>query len=265
MKHLSLMLLLSLTVGCSDQVFDIDDDSRVMVTVGGYEITEKYLQAYLNNQGISSPSKAQLDQALEALIKQQSLVTQAHKDGLELSIEQQLSIQQLKHQALSQLALKNHLQSHAVTDEEVKAEYNRIIAELKGVEYKVRHMLFQDEAQAIAVLDEIKSGQPYMDVEASYLAQHAGMKNVGDLGWINVKQVPKVFTKALKTMSPDQVYDEVLISQFGVHVLYLENQRKAEPPAFEQVKDGIKKTLEQKVIERYLQLVKAKAKVKVSQ
>lgn len=252
---------MTLLVACQSSETKINDKSRVLVKVGDMNITEKYMQAYFVNLGVLQPSKEQFDQALDTVVKQQSLVYQAEKEGLQLNVEQQLSILQLKNQALAQLVLQKYLAENPIDEAAIKAEYDGIINELKGEEYKVHHMLFKDELSAILVLDDLAAGKSYEELETDYLTQYQAVKNVGDIGWVNIKQVPESFHKPLQTMEVKQVYPETILSEYGVHVLYLEDKRKIKPPEFDDVKAGIKKSLEQKAIERYQQLAQVKAKV----
>jgi len=263
MKILFISTVFMLLAACQPNSSNIDDSSSVLVHVGNKAITEKYVQAYLINRGISQPSKEQFDQALESVIKQQSLLLQAEKAGLALTTEQQLSIQQLRDQAMAQLALQDYMSKNPISEAAIKAEYDRIVNELKGIEFKVHHMLYQDEVQALMALDEINAGKPYLEKENEYLATMGPAKNVGDLGWVNIKQVPESFHKPMQEMATGQVYEKVLISQYGAHILYLEDKRNSAPPVFEAVKEGIKKSLENKATERFEQLAKVKAKVTV--
>jgi peptidyl-prolyl cis-trans isomerase C len=261
MKNIILPILLLLLTACSNQSEIIEDNSRVLVKVGEKAITEKYVQAYLNHRGVKEPNQEQIDQALDALIKQQALLLQAESKGLKLSVEQQLMIQMLKDQAKSQLAVQAYLTENPITEQAIRAEYDNIIEELQGTEYKVRHMLFQDEVQALSYLDKIDAGASYLDVEADYLQSFSQVRNVGDIGWVNTKQVPESFQTPLEQLAIGQVYEQVVLSQYGAHVIYLEDKRALDPPPFDTVKDGIKKSLTIKAQNRYQQIALAKAKV----
>lgn len=265
MKNVLMLLVLSLSLlACGQQTTQVADSSRVLAQMGDFNLTEQYLQAYLKQTGVQQPDQAQLDQAMDELIAQQALAQQASKSGLELSAEQAYVIEQAKTRALAQLAIKQYLQEHPVEDAELQAEYDRIVAEIKGAEYRVRHMLFQDEVQALTVLEQITGGADYATLEADYLNSRPHVKNVGDIGWVNIMQVPEAFRAPLQQLSAGQTHQQVVISQFGAHVLHLADSRTATPPAFDEVKAGIRKTLEQQKIDRYRQLAVVKAKVKVT-
>ena len=260
---LPLMLLVLLSCQNNGQP-TIPDESELLAEVGTFRVTEQYLTTYLNSKGIQQPSSQQKDQALDEIIKQLALAHQANQNGLGLSIEQQLQLEQGRHRALAQAAMDQYILDKPVTEEEIKAEYERVTAELKGEEYRVHHMLFQDEVKAIEALDQIQQGVDYLTAEQTYLASLTNPKNVGDIGWVNIMQVPEVFRQPLQTMQPAQVHPKPLVSQFGVHVLYLADKRPLVAPDFETVKAGIKQSLERNKLDRYQQLavIKAKAKVK---
>ncbi len=263
-KHLFILIPLCSLMACDQSAQStLKDPSTPVAVVGDYQITEAYLNAYLTSQGLQQPTAEQSNQALDELIKQVALTHQAKVAGLQLPLVQSLLIEQAKHRALAQLAVEQHLLNNPVTEAQIEAEYQRITAELKGEEYRVSHLLFQDEAQAIQTLDQINAGQSYLTVESEYMLQHAQVKNVGDIGWVNLMQVPEAFRLPLQNMTEQTVFPEVLVSQFGAHVLYLADKRALQAPEFATVKPGIKKSLEQQVIDRYQQLAVIKAKVKV--
>ena len=240
-----------------------NDDSKVLATIGGDSVTEAYLAAFLNSKDLSQLSEQQKKQGLDALINQLSLANQAAKDGLTMTQQQVFEIELAKQRILAQLAIEQHLAANPISEDDIQAEYKRITGELKGEEYHVRHLLFQDEVQALQTLDQITTGADYVAVESVYLRENAQVKNVGDIGWVNIMQVPEVFRSPLQSMPPGSVHPKTLVSQFGVHILYLENKRPLHIPELEKVEAGIRKTLTQKKISRFEQLSVIKAKAKI--
>jgi peptidyl-prolyl cis-trans isomerase C len=263
-KTLILMVTCLLLTACQQEQ-SLTDDSPVLARVGEVNITGQMVTAYLLNQGVAQASNEQQAAALDALVKQQALVNLANKSELQLSALQQQSIELLKNQALAELMVKEHLRNNPISEADIKAEYDQVTRDLKGHEYHVRHMLYQDETQAIEALDEINQGAGYPVVEQLYLQQVGQVKNVGDIGWVNLRQVPESFRAPLQSLSPGQVHQQVVVSQFGVHVLYLEDKRELAPPDFATVKDGIRKSLEQKAAERFKQVAQVKSKAVILQ
>ncbi len=265
-KFIWLLITLLSLMACNQQSTDesIEDDSKLLAAVGEYQVTEAYLSAFLRSQGLTQPTEQQQEQALETLVKQLSLAHHAHKNGLKLTQQQAFEIKQAKQLALAQVAIEQHLTDNPITDEDLKAEYKRISDELKGEEFHVRHLLYQDEAEALQVLDEINGSGDYLTAEKAYLSANPSTKNVGDLGWVNIMQVPEVFRKPLQTMQADTFHPHTLISQFGAHILYLDDKRPLVAPEFTEVEAGIRQTLRQRKIDRYQQLMVIKSKAKIS-
>lgn len=262
-KKMILILLCLCLIACQQSTDNqVVDNSAVLATVGEDNITETYLDTYLLSQGIQEASNEQSKQALDELVQQFALANQAQKAGLTLNLQQQLSLDLAKKRSLAQAAIQKHLVENPVTEADMQAEYQRITAELAGVEYHVRHLLFQDEGQAIEVLDNIKAGSDYVTEEMTYLADNAQVRNVGDIGWVNLMQVPAAFRNPLKKMVVDSIHPHPLVSEFGVHVLYLDGKRALDAPNYETVKTGIKQTLEQKKVNRYRQLAVVKSRAK---
>ena len=156
--------------GCQQDA-GLPDDTAVLARVGEVAITEQMVAALLLNQSVAQPSAEQKAAALDALVKQQALVNQANKAGLSLSPVQLQSVQLLKNQMLAELMVEEHLRNNPISEADVRAEYDRVTAELKGHEYHVRHLLYQDETQAIEALDAINAGTAYPLVEQMYMQQ----------------------------------------------------------------------------------------------
>lgn len=239
----------------------VTDNSRTLVTVDEQPITENMVRVFWLNQGVQNPDEAQITEAIKQLTEQQLLVNYADKSGVSLTREQAISLQQLRRQALAQQALQHHLAENPVTEADMKKEYQRVIAEVKDIQYHVRHLLFQDEVDAVAALDQLAAGADYNAVEQAYLQSHGQMTNVGDIGWVNIKQVPESFSKPLQQLQPGNYYAQPVISQFGAHVIYLQDTRTVEPPAFEEAKEGIKRSLRERQISRFKQLLEVKADI----
>lgn len=267
MKHyfaitITIVTLLSLQACNNSEQNQINDDSKVLAGVGDVIITEAYLAAFLSSQGVQQPNEQQKAQGLDVLVKQASLAQLAKKSGIGLSQQHSFEIQQAKQRALAQAAIDQHLADNPISDADIKAEYQRIVDELDDKQYHVRHLLFQDESQALETLDQIKVDHNYSAAEAAYLSAHAGVKNVGDIGWVNIMQVPEVFRGPLQNMQAGTTHPKTLVSQYGVHVLHLEAVRPLVKPEITAVEAGIRQTLKQRKIDRYQQLAVIKAKAK---
>lgn len=264
MRLLVIISLIVLVSACQQHNGDsttVADNSRTIVTIDGQPITEQMVRVFWLNQGVDQPSEAQINQAVKQLTEQQLLVNYANKQGIALTLEQAIGFQQLKQQALAQHALQQYLADNPITEADLKAEYERVIKEVKDQQYHVHHLLYKDEVAALAALDALAAGAEYLEVEQAYLQEHANMTNVGDIGWVNIKQVPESFATPLQQLQPGHYYQQPVISQFGAHVVYLEDQRTVPPPTFVEAKEGIKRSLQARQISRFKQLLEVKADI----
>lgn len=259
-----IILFLLMALGACQETDNqqIADDSRALVTVNESPITERAVQVFLLNQGIEQPSEEQLNQAVTQLTEQQLFIDYADKQGIQLDSQQQMALRQLQNQALVQQVLKTYVSKNPISEADIKEEYNKVTAEIKGQLFHVHHLLYRDETDAIEMLDMIKAGLAFKAAEADYLKSHQTMKNVGDIGWVNLRQVPESFAKPLESLTPDSVYNQPVISSFGAHLIYLEAKKKSEPPSFDKAKAGIERSLQQKKVDRFKQLLRAKADIK---
>ncbi len=240
---------------------DIQDNSEVLAVVGNQPITARFFEAYLGATGVQNPDASQRAKYLDELITEMTLAHYAETQNIALSEDQKLSLRYLHMRSLANSALQHYLKQNPLTEEEIQNEYERVKAQTGGVEYRVHHLLYKDEVQAVRSLDAIRAGTDYAELEAQYLQDNAGINNIGDLGWVNLNQVPESFRAVLPGMQKNSVYPQVLVSQFGAHVLYLEDVRAFEPPSLESVREGISSALKNRLMSKFRQLTRAKANV----
>lgn len=248
----------------TEQVEKIEDNSKVLAQVGDKKITEQYLQAVFMAEGIQDPSVEQKAKRLDQLLTQAALANQFEKDKLAINAKQRYILDYLKLKTQAELSIENFMQIKPVTEQELSDEYNRVVKEAGQNQYLVHHLLYADELEAVRVLDAIDSVESYLEKQKDHLSQLDGhASNVGQLGWVSLPQLPKKFRKILPTMTPGSIHKEVVNSQFGAHIIYLEDVRPMETPSFEASKEGLKKTLEKRKLDKYLQLLKIKADIKL--
>lgn len=265
MKNVVVCLLLLFLMACQNQPAVVDD-SKVLAQVGEFVITENLLETVISGQGVQNPTADQKQQVMQRLIDELAMAHQAKVKKLQPSAKQMAWLQYQQWKLQSQLALNQYLEANPVTESMIEAEYEKVVAETQGMSFHVRHMLYKDQSDAVTALDQILAGEvSYEQAEQAYLAAHPKMRNVGDIGWVNLKQLPAAFAEPLQQMSQDQTHDQVVLSRFGAHVIFLKDKRQSEPPSLEQSRGGIKQALEQKAINRFKQLAQAKAKIKIAQ
>ena len=264
MKVILALLSCVLLVSCDQQQTQKLPESEVFAQVGDELITADLLNAYMHVNGIANPSEEVVSASLAKLIEETAMANVAIQKQLPMTTEQMNNFKYLQLRALASNAKLDYVNSNPISEEEIQQEYAKVNEETKGQQYHIHHLLYTDEIEAITVLDEIKSIEDYKNKQKQYLIDNPNKTNVGDLGWLNLLQLPQSFKEMLPSMQPNTVNAEVITSQFGAHIVYLEAIRDIPVPEFEEVKIGIENSLKAKKASKFAQLAKAKARIKVA-
>jgi peptidyl-prolyl cis-trans isomerase C len=260
----SLIIFLTLFLfACNNQSQQVLPKSDIVAIVGEEKVTIDMLNAFLTSKGVTEADDALLKKALDSLVGEVAIANIAKKKNLELTREQLNSIHYLQVQFMAENARKDYLSGKPISEEEIVAEYNQAQQQTGGKQYHIHHLLFQDEIQAIKQREIIFSIEDYINVEQQYLQTNKGMKNVGDIGWVSLSQLPKGFKDVVPTMVENSVLADVVNTEFGAHIVYLKGIRDLQPPKLEEVKPGIIKALQAKKLSQFTQLARAKAHVEI--
>ena len=263
MRLLYVPILALLLISCNQQQAAPDDASALLALVDDKKITAEFLSAVFAAEGITNPTQVQMAQRLDQLLGQMAMARAAEKEQQELTLQQHYILEYLRIKSQAQSAAEAFLEEHPVTDAEIQTEYERVTQQAGDQQYLVHHMLFADELKAVEALDEIQAGLSYVDAQSAYLESFPNRSNVGRLGWVNLPQLPEAFRKILPSMQADTVYPQVVNSRFGNHVVYLEAIQAMEKPSLEESRDGLVRTLQKRKLDKYQQLVKIKADIKL--
>jgi len=209
----------------------------VLATVGGSTITEadlNYVAEDLQQQLQSVPQDQQRAFLLSVLIDMRLMAKAAKDAGLDKSAEYKARLTYLEDRTLRREFFSKNIAS-AVTEDAVKAAYDKYVAEYKPVEeVHARHILVATEEEAKAVKADLDAGKPF-EVEAmAKTTDPSGKQNGGDLGFFQKGQMVPEFEQAAFAMQPGQVSDPVK-SQFGWHIIKVEEKRMTKPEPIEQL------------------------------
>lgn len=130
-----------------------------------------------------------------------------------------------------------------VTPAQVRAEYDRIVAQLDAKEYKVRHILVDKQSQAQSALDRIKAGESFEAVAREVSQDPGSAKEGGDLGWNVPGNFTKGFSTSMKSLAPHGLSPQPVQTEFGWHVIEVTAERAMPIPPFDEVKDNIAERL----------------------
>jgi peptidyl-prolyl cis-trans isomerase C len=231
-----------------------------VATVNGVAIPKSRVDAIVKAQG--QPDSEQLRSAIrEKLIELEVVAQEANKRGLAKSPEvvQQLDFQ--KQQILAAALVADFAKNNPISDAAAKAEYDRVRSQTGDTEYKVKHILVEKEADAQDAIARLKSGAKFEDIAKAVSKDNGSKERGGDLDWQTPGSYVKPFSDAMVKLQKGQYTQEPVKSQFGWHVILLEDVRPVKFPAYEEVKNEVKQRLQQQQVQKYVSDLRAKAKV----
>jgi peptidyl-prolyl cis-trans isomerase C len=231
------------------------DPDKVLATINGSEITNKdvdQISADLDPQFAKLPDDQRRLAALAAIIDIKSLAAKAEAEKLDQTPEFQARLEFLKDRALHNDYFKQQVVDK-ITDADIRARYDKEIAAMPPQnEVRARHILVKTKEEAEAIIKQLDGGAKFEDV-AKEKSTDGSAAQGGDLGYFGPGQMVPEFDKAANALQVGQYTKEPVQTQFGFHVIKLEDKRTQQPPAFDQVKDQVKSIL---IREKYMELVK---------
>lgn len=238
------------------------DVNTVLATVNGTAITLGNviaLRDQLPQQYQSLPDETLMKGLLDQLVDQSILADTVSTDPAKDPLAVKVQIDNDRRGALANLAAAAVV-ADVVTDEAVKTAYDKEVADFQPQpEFHAAHILVDSEDKANALKAEIDGGKPFADV-AKENSTDGSAANGGDLGWFGLGQMVPEFEAAVKDMKPGEVSAPVK-TQFGYHIILLEETRESAPPALDAVRPQIENNLRQAALEAKLTELRAAAKV----
>jgi peptidyl-prolyl cis-trans isomerase C len=236
-----------------------------IATVNGVAIPRADYDAFLKNllQGKPIPpdlTAEQKNQVLDELITMQLVSTQALKDGVDKDPEVAANLDVLRMRILSDGESQKFLKGKEPTDAELHAEYDSDIAAMDKTEYHARHILVPTKEKADQLIKKLKGGAKFEDVAKAESTDNSKTSG-GDLGWFTATRMVKPFADAVKALKKGETTPEPVQTQYGWHIIQLEDTREVTPPPFDQVKAQVTKNLVQKKLVAYVEDMKKTAKI----
>ncbi|WP_292583256.1 peptidylprolyl isomerase, partial [Mesorhizobium sp.] len=217
----------------------------------------------LSQQFQQLPPEQRRAAALSAAIEIRVMAAQAVATGLDKDADFQRRMAFLQQRALHGEMVEKGVVAK-VTDAEIRARYDQEIANTPPVnEVHARHILVKTKEEAEAIIKQLDGGADFQKLANEHTSDPSGKSNGGDLGWFGPGQMVPEFDKAAFALEVGKYTKEPVQSQFGWHVIKLEDKRAKQPPAFEEVKDQAKQAV---IRDKYFALVKqlrADAKVEI--
>jgi peptidyl-prolyl cis-trans isomerase C len=232
------------------------------VSVNGKAIPKARLD-YLVKQRTAQgqPDNEQVRRALlDNLINQEVLAQEAERKGLAKSADIQIQVELSRQTALARAVIDDYLKAHPIREEQLKAQYEAVKSQRGEREYRARHILVDTEASARDITEKLKKGEKFEELAKQ--SKDPGSKDRGgDLDWAAAGNYVKPFADALLKLEKGKLTDAPIQTQFGWHVIRLDDVRSVQFPPYEQVKQQIQNAMQEQEIQKLVADLRSKAKI----
>jgi peptidyl-prolyl cis-trans isomerase C len=200
-------------------------------------------------------------QIKDEVVAREIFMQEAQKRGLDGSDEYKTQMELARQTILIRELFADYQKKDPVTDADVQAEYDKFVSANGGKEYKARHILVPKEEEAKAIIASLKKGGKFEDIAKKQSKDPGSGANGGDLDWANASAYVPEFAQAMVKLNKGQLTDQPIKSQFGYHVIRLDDVREAQLPKLDEVKPQISQQLQQQKLMKFQDDLRAKAKV----
>jgi peptidyl-prolyl cis-trans isomerase C len=200
-------------------------------------------------------------QLKEEIVAREIFAQAAQALGLDATDDFKTQMDLMRQSLMIRELFTTYQAKNPVSDAEIKAEYDKFIAANSGKEYKARHILVEKEDQAKAIIAQLKKGGKFEDIAKKSSKDPGSGAKGGELDWANPSSYVKEFSEALVGLAKGKTTETPVKSQFGYHIIRLDDVREAPMPKLEDVKPQIAQQLMQQKMGKYQEELRSKAKV----
>jgi peptidyl-prolyl cis-trans isomerase C len=194
------------------------------------------------------------------LIGREVLIQEADKQGYGTHADVKAAVENARQSIIINAMLADYVKKNPVKDADIKAEYDRYKTSMGDKEYHARHILVATEQEAKDIIAKLKGGAKFEDL-AKASKDPGSASNGGDLDWVSPGAFVKPFSDAMVGLQKGQITETPVKTQYGYHVIKLEDVRPAKIPAMEEVKGQIAESLQQKKVQAFRDDLLKKAKI----
>lgn len=236
-----------------------------IATVNGKPISAEAFALWTQTQVQKKPEELtpeQHKQATDALVNLYVAGQEADKQGLAKEGETAARLELERYNVLANALFQSKAKAITPTEQDLKAEYEKQVATMPKTEYRARHILVADEKVATDAIAQIQKGAKFEAV-AKKLSTDGSKDQGGDLGWFAPAQMVKPFSDAVEKLQKGQMTETPVKTDFGWHVIRLDDTRPVEPPPYDAVKDRLGPMVQQRQLRDYIDGLRTAAKVEV--
>jgi len=233
-----------------------------VATVNGVAIPKSKVDAVVRAQTAQGQQDTPELRAMirERLIMLEVVAQEANRKGLGKTADTASQIELARTNILAQAFRADYLKNHPLSDDALKAEFEKIKLQMGDKEYKARHILVENEGEAKEIIAKLKKGEKFEELAKA--SKDPGSKDHGgDLDWNQPGGFVKPFSEAMVKLEKGKYTETPVQSQFGWHVIQLDDVRPAKIPDFSEVKPGLQQRMQEAMFEKHVADLRAKSKV----
>ncbi|PZQ74432.1 MAG: peptidylprolyl isomerase [Variovorax paradoxus] len=200
-------------------------------------------------------------QLREEVIAREVFMQEAQKKGLDATDDFKAQMELARQAILIRQLFEDYRKANPVSDADIKAAYDKLVAANSGKEYKARHILVATEDEAKKVIADLKKGAKFEDLAKKLSKDPGSGANGGDLDWTNPAGLVPEFSQAMIKLKKGETTQVPVKSEFGWHVIRLDDVREQSFPKLEEIKAQLSQQLQQQKLQEYQQSLREKAKV----
>jgi peptidyl-prolyl cis-trans isomerase C len=242
----------------------VDPNDTVLASVNGEAIRNSEMEriiAQLPENARALPRETLRPLLLDQMINQKLVLQAATAQKVKETPEYAQRLAAATERAIQETYFEKIVKAQ-VTDEAVKKRYDEFVAaNPPDMEVRARHILVPSEAEAKKVIDRLKKGEAFEALATELTQDPTGKTNGGDLGYFSRGMMVEPFANAAFAMQPGQTSPEPVQTQFGWHVIKVEDRRPGAPPPLEQLQPQLQNQLTQEIIQAHLAELKTKATI----
>ncbi len=199
-------------------------------------------------------------QARDQVVLREIFAQEATRRGIAASPDFAAQMTLARESILIRELFEDYKKKNPVTDADAQVEYDKFKKQSAGQEFRARHILVEKEEDAKALIAKIKAGDKFEDLAKANSKDTGSAANGGDLDFAKADSYVPEFAGALQKLKKGEMTDAPVKSQFGWHIIRLEDTREASFPAFDDVKGQIKQRMEQVKLQQFQEELRSKAK-----
>ena len=215
-------------------------------------------QIAASGRPVDDATRAQIK---EEVILREVFMQEAVKRGVAGTADYKNQMELARQTILIRALFADYQKKNPVTDAELKGEYDKFSAANGGKEYRARHILVEKEDEAKAIIAAIKGGAKFEDQAKAKSKDPGSGANGGDLDWANAASYVSEFSEAMIKLDKGQMTEAPVKSQFGFHIIRVDDVRQAKLPSFDELKPQIAQQMQQQKLAEFQKSLREKAKI----